>query len=596
MSRINVFAPNLFLVVTSFVIFLAGCHKPSSLTVANPENEPDRSDKPEQALRSRRAESPSNELDLARSSLHENSLPAVPAGLPLIVTGLPTHLNLSVELKARPERLGLPAELSVALLFQGALAEQIVAVGGLSLDEAHIPSGRLRVIRSDAMESLFQSIAQPLQEPVSAAGESPRYVVPLLFQYPVENGLHEMRLRGNISILQSKQSRLELISNLQAFTRDDQQSAQSLPKGVRVHLLSPGFRGDINGIAVTFESGSLVSAVRVLNQNSEEIDSVWLHFEHLPEGRMRVLIASPDSSLPENLQLQYRHHTELVRSEIHFEFDQLRIPRTSPAEEPHRNTVPQIVRSGRQLPRELNASHAVEARAGWSHLAGLNSSGQETPRPLEIYVDIFGPKTIHCVAMGELKIESATAGMQPLILAEDGYGDFVAMQSTLRFYDPSLLVSNPPLDGAQALFQFVPPETGQIVERFQGSLKLLCATEKKIFVIDDLIPFLGGVVEHPVLKEHQVQLKPARLGEGINVAVHEAQPFSITDVRALDASGGDSRTIYSGRQQFRGGTVFSFYAETELPKRLPVRVTLNTKLEEVFIPFDFRGVPIPSFK
>ncbi len=155
--------------------------------------------------------------------------------------------------------------------------------------------------------------------------------------------------------------------------------------------------------------------------------------------------------------------------------------------------------------------------------------------------------------------------------------------------------SSLPVDGAQLLLRFQPADASpKKINQLSGTLTLLNSPQQQTLMIDDIMPFLGKQIEHPTLEKHDLKLSPVRAGPGINLTVESKNAFNISEITALDPSGGASSNIYSGRQIFNGKPVFSFHAQKEFPQKLPVRIFLNPVVEKLVVPFEFKDLAIPS--
>ncbi len=511
------------------------------------------------------------------------------------VTGLPSDFRLNGRIEWNHslfktlDGITLPPRLRVLLVLNESEEREIVAYGNLRLGSSKTDSGRLKLAQGYPSERITSGLI-PLDHFLLWKNQSGNEtVVPIDFLYPPKESKTLTELKGKLSLMTAGVSSVETISDLQSFISHDSSEAKLPPDGVEVHLLPPEYKGASSSIAVTFTSDVIISDAHILDDEGNRLRETWAELSQLPDGRSRIVVVSESEPMTEKWQLQFKRHSELDQSEIDFEIRNLPIPKLEleVSEEQKRlvRWTPSSVKSS------VPTDHHVEAKVNWGRIVTFEQGDMKVSSPLEISVDITGPKAAKTIGLGQLQIDSAVAAGEQLFPIKEEGDSFSGLREGIFAYEPSPYALH---DGAQAVFLFQPArDEVRKIDEFSGSLTLLTAMSQKNFVVENIMQYMGKAIEHPLLKKHNITLIPEMFGNGLNVPVKADNVLVVQEMAAVDKSGSTSRSVYSGRQQFNGRTVFSFTAKGKLPEVIPVRITINEGLEEMTVPFAFKNLDVP---
>lgn len=515
------------------------------------------------------------------------------------VAGLPSDFHLSGRVawiyshSTTLDSIVPPPRLRVSLALNESEARKIVAYGNLRLSRSKTDSGRLKLAQGDPAERLASGLI-PLDHFLLWKNRSRNItVIPVDFLHPQGDPKTLTDVKGTISLTSAGASSVEKILDLQSFISNDSPESKMPPDGVEIHLLQPEYEGDFSSVVVTFASNVIISDTLVLDDKGNRLKETWAELSRLSDGRTRIVLISKSNPLTEKWQLQFERHSGLLQSEIDFDFRNMPIPKLD------QKITEEQKRLVRWTPTSLKTvvpkDHHVDAKVSWSNIISFDKNGNENTRPLEIYVDIIGPKSEKTVGFGHLKIGSAVVAGEQLILIQEENATYSGSLDGIIAYDPFEIFPRAPVDGARVIFPFQPTKNeAQSIDEFTGSCTLLTTTAQKTFVIDDIMQFLDKAIEHPLLKKHNIMLVPEMFGSGLSIPVKADNVLMVQEMAAIDKSGGTSPTVYCGRQQFNERMFFSIIPQDELPEVIPVRITINEGLEEMTVPFDFKELPIPS--
>lgn len=509
---------------------------------------------------------------------------------PQSVSGLPDGLKLNATVTSRAPTFRGDAATTVQLRLSGHSVHKIAAAGVLRIQERTTKHGPLRLADTSTMKSLVENSSPSyfLENSTPEEGES---VIPLEFQAQPHPLKMIKSLKGELQIVLAGTSRSESIDDLVHQAKSDAQRASADNQSKSTVLqLPPAFPGDKPSLAIVFPANQIIASPRCVDAQSGKPLSVLTEIGKLPDGRTRILLADGGPDFPEEIKLKYQVLSDLQQHSVTFLFEDLKVPTT-----PQRPLGLPELPATQSVPSETPAPAAdqfIEASAEWSSLQGIDANGDMIAPPLEAHVDLIGPSMTNCIALGQVDIETAIASGEELSLSPTSASDIERLQREMLFYDPLTLTPPIPVDGARLSIPFhASPKTKSITE-LKGTFTVVYADQQKQLVIENLTPGTDKLIEHPLLAKSKIQLQPVIEGDEIRILVQEPRPFMVSEIVALDASGGDSLTIYSGRQQFGERTVFSFISQEVRPQQISLRITVNTALQESVVPFNFRNIPV----
>ncbi len=530
-----------------------------------------------------------NSLELETSSDRLTSVTA---------EGLPSGLQLNGRVEwyhsqfTTLDGIVLPPKLRMLLVLDESNEREIVAYGNLRLSSSKTDSGRLKLAHGYPAERLASGLI-PLDHFLLWKNRSRNEtVIPIDFLYPLGDPKSLAELNGKLSLVTAGASSAETIFDLQSLIGNDTPNAKMPPNGVEIHLLPPEYEGASSSIALIFTSNAIISDAHVLDKKGNRLKETWAELSRLFDGRTRIVVASDIDPLTEEWHLQFMRHSELIQSEIDFDFRNLSISTLDQevAEEQKR-----LVRWSQSSKKSgVPQDHHVEAKVRWSNITSIDENGNQNSKPLKIHVDIIGRRAAKTVGFGRLNVDSAVAAGEQLISIKEENATYSGPHDGVVAYDPLGFFPQAPVDGARVVFQFQPMRDGvRSIDELTGRCTLLTAKSQQSFIIEDIMQSLDQAIEHPVLKKHNITLIPEMFGSGLSIPVKAENVLAVQEIAAIDKSGGASRSVYCGRQQFNGRTVFSITGQSKLPEVIPVRITINEGLEEMTVPFSFKDLPIP---
>lgn len=413
-------------------------------------------------------------------------------------------------------------------------------------------------------------------------------LIPLRFRDPLGRATQIDSLAGSFTLMTSSQASQVTIADLRAAQRT---GAEPLlhDAGFQVYTIPGIFDGGAEALAVTLNERHTCRDVHVLNSSGDPLEQVWTELTRLHDGRTRIFLSPAAEPLPQRLQLQLTLLSDLQTQTVDFHLRNIPIP-----ERPVEPEQTGIRWTCSKLNGEPAEPWTVYAQPRWRVEAVPGDNGDADSLPLEIWLTLSGPQIRHVVALGGLQAHAQTLAGRIIPLGDDTSGAADSLGSQLQPYDPLILRDRDRLVGASSYIRLEQIDEDVVqLDEFKGKLQVVTASQVQTIVIDDVLSFLDGTIEHPLLQQHGIRLKPAFFGAGLNIVVEAASPFVVQAMQATDRSGGPSRMLYCGRQTYRGKTVFSFHAADRFPRELPVAITVATGLQELTVPFEFENLPLP---
>lgn len=483
-------------------------------------------------------------------------------------------------------------EVEVQLELQLEENGQIIGIRDLNIEQATTEAHRLRLAVIDAMQKMVHGTFIPDDKSVFIPGSASGPTVSLFFQHPGQPSQTIQTLKGSLKVIHAEHLETFTATNFKSLVEDrsDGSPFSKILSGVSV--TSPDFDGGLPSYVFTFNKDALVIRASILTPDGRPANEFWPTIDVLPDGRSRIIIEQHHKELTDDLSLQFELASKLREERVDFSNENLQVPSTETSPSIER---PQFHRS-KSLPEHKSKSIVVEAYVKRSEFPLPFQNDERTPHlPVEVHLEIFGDRIADTVALGHLKIDRLLSNAGTLKRVDDPTSYFSRLQHGFVTYAPQDHYVHPPVEGAIATFQFEsPPGSVTAIDEFAGELRIVIAKSDRYFIVNDLMDSLDTPLINSILKEHNLELIPTLFGDGINISLTANDALKVTDIVAIDQSGGESKTIYSGRQQFGNKTTYSFHAENELPPKLPVRIRINQEIEEIRIPFEFSDLPIPA--
>ncbi|MDB4742864.1 hypothetical protein OAF98_00135 [Planctomicrobium sp.] len=470
--------------------------------------------------------------------------------------------------------------------------QDAIAYRDLRITQASTKSEYIRLTLYSAMEEITHGVFLKPKPIKTFQGVDLQPGIPLHFQYPRSEDPVITQLKGSLTVISAEKTEIHTIMNLREFIQDQSIHPDLGTEIVNGFVLPPAFEEDLESFALTFNHDVLVTDAKLLDQDQQELIESWSIITVLPDGRSRIQIEQLAVPHSEDVSLQFELNSNLNSRRIGFDLKNLQIPEIEDTESQQVNKYS----TGEPIPKNIKSGIELQAHTVRSSFPLVFSTEDTQPdHPVEVRIEVFGETTPDTVAVGNLKIEELQTDTGSLTPVSDDSLFFNKLRKGLQFYAPENHYVLPALEGVMVAYQFEPPKPSiKMIEKFSGELTLLTAKSHEYLILDNIMESLGEPLVHPALEKNGIELTPVLFGDGVNITVDPKHGFKISEMAAIDASGGTFRTIYSGRQKFGEKIVFSFHAQDKLPQQIPVRIRINHGLEEIRVPFEFKDLPIPE--
>ena len=396
------------------------------------------------------------------------------------------------------------------------------------------------------------------------------------------------RFQGEVDVITTGELTTHTIQNLKQWMQAELPNEEGPPHYVSKAILPPATEDDFPDWALTFNDKVLVTDAHAVHEDHAVSSRHHPFVDVLPDGRSRVVLFAYHKPLPDDLGLSLEIASDLETTTI--EFDIANVPL-------HERD------SGRYEKRRVPTSSTTNAFsfAESLHVKLRMNDPQNPYEPLidvgensrleTIILEVWGPAAIHTIAIKDLNGKATLGNETQLELLQLKQFPGLNTKAEYWLYDAFLPPDWVGAEGVSVPLHYVRAmQQDEPLQAIAGKLTLLAATEVEYLYIDDLLQFIGEKIQHPLLEAEQIELKPIRAGNGITLTVDEETGLIISEIEAVDESGGTSHSIYSSRQQFGNKINFGFYGAEGPVEKLPLRIRLNRGIREIPIQFEFDGL------
>lgn len=503
--------------------------------------------------------------------------------------------STEVQVEAEWQESTLPPgyHLRLNLKLDGDFKAPIVGFQNLRLKKALINHSAAQLFPVSSMEQLVRGVWQFRHYNGRGTMPPEECILPVELRVPefvehYSDPLQLNRFQGEVDVITTGELTTHTIQDLKQWMQAEASNEAGPLHHVSKAILPSVAEGDFPDWALTFNDNVLVTDAHAVHDDRTVSRQHHPFVDVLPDGRSRVILFAYDKPLPDDLGLSLEIASNLNIHTVEFDVTNILLPeRASGRHEKLRvplTPTTNAISFAESLHAKLRMNHS---QFPYEPLIDVG----EYNRLETVILEVWGPAAIHTIAIKDLNGKATLGNETQLELLQLNQFPDLNAKAEYWLYDAFLPHDWMGIEGISVPLHYVRAmQQDERLQAISGKLTLMAATAVEYLYIDDALQFIGEKIQHPLLESGQIELKPIRAGNGITITVDEETGLIISEIEAVDESGGISHSIYSSRQQFGIKINFGFYGAEGPVKKLPLIIRLNRGIREIPIQFEFDGI------